>query len=304
MKPKIRSVRARSQTSESNGESSVVRSPAAGLGRQRRRVRPRGLPPARHRHRHEPRRLDHRVELLPLDAVVVGDVRARAHAQRLARLPHQAPHALGVVQLVMEQRLWDRPLRQVVDPLPAAPLDHHHLAVHQRPLDGDLPVGPVPPLALVLRAAQLRRGLRALGPQLVDHLVVRPGRQIVVPVRAVAVRAAAEREVRPLLDRQDAGGVRPVLEGVSVGPVGVLDRLTAHGAQARVRNELVRAGQYGDRVELDLTEGAQHPADPGPAVGSAQEPLSAQRDPAGFVGGQFGGGARRSRHGTHPRARH
>ena len=107
----------------------------------------------------------------------------------------------------------DGALGEVVDPLPAAPLGADHLAVHQGPLDGDLRLRPVPPLPAVLRAAQLRGRQRALGAQLLDHRVVGAVRQVVVPVRAGAVGAAAEGEVRPLLDRQDAGRVRPVLEG-------------------------------------------------------------------------------------------
>ena len=156
-----------------------------------------------------------------------------------------------------------------------------------------LVAGPVPPLAAVLRAAQLRGGERAFGAQLLDHLSYAPSGQVVVPVRAGAVGAAAEGEVGPLLDGQDAGGVRPVLEGVRpLGPVGVLDRLAADRAQPGVRDQLVGAGQHRDRVQLDGAEMAQHAADAGPAVGRAQEALGAQGDAAGFVGGEFGGGRR------------
>ncbi len=56
-------------------------------------------------------------------------------------------------------------------------------------------------------------------------------------------------------------------------------------------------GEDGDGVELDRAETAQHAADPAPAVGGAEEALGAQEDAAGFVGGQFGDGTRKTRHG-------
>ena len=117
-------------------------------------------------------------------------------------------------------------LGEVVDPLPAAALRAHHLAGVQQPLHGDLRLGPVPPRAAVLGAAELGGGQRPLGRELVEH--GRAGalgvRQHVPAVTARPPGPAPEGEVRPLLDRQDAGGVRPVLEGVVVRPVRLLDR--------------------------------------------------------------------------------
>src|SRR5690606_2655402 len=135
---------------------------------------------------------DHRVHLFALETVVVGDVRAGAHAQGPAGQADQPAQALGVVQVVVQQCGGHGTLGQVVDPLPAAPLHAHHLAVHQGAFDGDLGAGPVPPLAGALGAAQLRRRERALRAQLLDDLVVGAVGQLVVPVRAVAVGAAAE----------------------------------------------------------------------------------------------------------------
>lgn len=282
---------------------------AAPRGRlQGRGIRPGGLGPALHRDRDQTGVREHRVDLLALEAVVVGDVRARADAQGLAREPDQTAQALRVVQLVVEQIARDGALGEVVHPLPASALRAHHLAVHQRALDGDLRARPVPPLAGLLRAAQVGGRERAFGLQLLDDLVVRAVRQVVVPVRAGAVGAAAEREVRPLLDGEDAGGVRPVLEGVGAGrsravgrggPVGAVHRLAADRAQAGVRDEFVGAGQDGDRVELDRAQVPQYASDAAPAVGGAQETLGAQGDSAGLVGGEFGGGARQTRHGPH-----
>lgn len=211
---------------------------------------------------------------------------------------------LGVAQVVVEHGVRDRPLGQVVDPLPAAPLGADHLAVHQGPFDGDLGGRPVPPLPAVLRAAELGRRQRALGAQLLDHRVVRAVGQIVVPVRAGAVGPAAEREVGPLLDGQDARGVRPVLEGAAARPVRLLHRAPAHRAEPGVRNQLVRAGQHRDGVQLDRSEVAQHPGHARPAVRSPQEALGAQRDAAGLVGGEFDCGRGHRRHTSNPRPRH
>ncbi len=221
-----------------------------------------------------------------------------------ARQRDQPPPALGVAQLVVQQGIRNGPLGQVVDPLPAAPLGAHHLAIHQGPLDGDLGRRPVPPLAAVLRAAQLGGRQRALGAQLLDHGVVHPVGQIVVPVRAGAVGAPAEREVRPLLDGQDARGVRPVLEGAAARPVGLLHRPAAHRTEAGVGDQLVRAGQHRDRVQLHRAEVAQHPRHPRPAVRSPQEALGAQSYAAGLVGGEFDCGRRHRRHTSNPRRRH
>jgi hypothetical protein len=173
----MRSVRARSQTRESNGDRSVVRwRPRGGVSRAV-GIRPGGLGPALHRDRDQTRVREHRVDLLALEAVVVGDVRARADAQGLAREPDQTAQALRVVQLVVEQVARDGALGEVVHPLPAAALRAHHLAVHQRALDGDLRARPVPPLAGLLRAAQVGGRERAFGLQLLDDLVVRAVRQ-------------------------------------------------------------------------------------------------------------------------------
>ncbi|GAA3504043.1 hypothetical protein GCM10019016_111560 [Streptomyces prasinosporus] len=214
--------------------------------------------------------------------------------------PDQAAQALGVVQFVVQQGLGDRALGEVVDPLPAAALDAHHLAVHQRALDGDLGAGPVPPVAGALGAAQFRGRERALRAELLDHLVVGAVGELVVPHRPGAVGAAAEGEVGPLLDGEDARGVRPVLERVRRPgtrlPVRVLDGRAAHGAQTGVGDELVGAGQDRDRVELHRAQVAEDPPDAGAAVGGAEEALGPQGDAAGLVRREFRDRARKGRH--------
>lgn len=246
---------------------------------------------------------DHGVHLLGLEAVVVGEVRAGADAEGLAGQVDQAAQALGVVEVVVQQVGGDGALGEVVDALPAAAFDADDLAVHEGALHGDLGAGPVPPLAGALGAAELGGGEGALGAQLLDDLVVHAVREGVVPVRAVAVGAAAEREVGPLLDGEDARGVRPVLEGVGVGPVGLLHGGAADGAEAGVGDEFVAAGQDGDGVELDRAQVAEDAADACLAVGAAEEALGAEGDAAGVVRGELGLGARGG-HGSHDRRRH
>lgn len=295
--------------------------PAAGRGGERRRIRPGGLGPGLDRHRHQSGVLDDGVHLLALEAVVVGEVRAGGHAHRGAGLGDQAPRARGVVEVVVEQRLGDGALGEVVDPLPAAAFGADHVAGVQQPLHGDLGLGPVPPLAAVATAAQLGGGERAVGPEAVQDGGA-GARGVLHDVPAVALGApgaAAEGEERPLLDGQDAGGVRPVLEavrsgrGVALGgrrPVGALDGRAADRAEAGVGDELVGAGQHGDRVELDGAEVAQHAADAGPAVRCPEQALRPQRQSPGVVGGQVGHGAwcglalRHSGHGAQRRGGH
>ncbi len=233
--------------------------------------------------------------------MVVGEIGLRGHAHGRAGLGHQAPQALGVGQGVVVEIARHRALGQVVHPLPAAPPHAHHVAEHQRPLDRDLGVAPVPPGAAVLRAAEVGGGQRALGAQLVEHPVIGAARQLVMPLVARAVGAAAEREQRPLLDRQHAGGVRPVLERVVPRPVRLLHRRPADRAEPGVGQQLVGAGEHGDGVQLDRAEAAQHAPHPGPAVRGPEQSLGAQGDPACLVGGEWqnGGSHARDRRADH-----
>ena len=79
----------------------------------------------------------------------------------------------------------------------------------------------------------------------------------------------------------------PVFEGSGrVVPVCPLDLLPADGAEPGVRDELVGAGQDGDRVELDRAQAAQDRGRTAAAGLGAQKPLGAQDDAAGLVGGE------------------
>ena len=96
-----------------------------------------------------------------------------------------------------------------------------------------------------------------------------------------------ERVGRPVLERQDAGGVGPVLERLAPGPpVGLLHLASAHGAQARVGHELMGAGQHRNGVELHRAEPPQHGRHASRAHPGAPQPLRVQGDPAGVLEAQ------------------
>lgn len=295
--------------------------PAAGRGGQRRGVGPGGLSPALDLDRDQSGVRDDGIDLLGLEAVVVRQIGAGGHAHGGTGLGDQAAEACGVVQIVVEQGIRDGAFGEVVDAFPGAALRADHLAGVEQPLHRDLGLGPVPPLPAVPPAAQLRGGQRAVGPQTVqDRGTGAVG--ILHDVPAVALGpagAAAEGEVRPLLDGQDAGGVGPVLEAVrpcrgragrSRGPVGGLDGGAADGAEPGVRHQLMGAGQHRDRVELDGAQMPQHPAHPRPPVRGTQQTLGPQCHTAGIVAGQGGHGRglrcslRRCGHAEKSRGRH
>src|SRR5512144_1490498 len=97
---------------------------------------------------------------------------------------------------------------------------------------------------------------------------------------------AAEGEPRPSLDRQDAGGVRPVLEPPAV-PIRRLDRRTAHRPAPGVGDQLVGASKHRDGVQLHGAEPVQHRGDPAAGLARAEQALGAQRDPTSLGRGQF-----------------
>jgi hypothetical protein len=260
--------------------------PAAHRRLERRRIGPGRRLPARHRGRHEAGLLEHRVDLLAAQAVVLGEVRARGHAERAAGLADEAGQAGRVVRVVGQHRGRQHAVRQVVDALPAPPRRAHHLADVEQPLDRDLDVAPVPPLAAPLPAAQLAGGQRPLRPQAVEHAAQRAPRHGVPALPAGPERPPPEPEPRPFLHRQHAGRVRPVLEGLAA-PVGALDRFPPDRPEPRVGHELVRARQHGDRVELHRAQRAQHRRDAPAPRARPDQPLRAQRDAPRLVGAQL-----------------
>ncbi len=296
--------------SESNGESSVTRwrprRPFAACGQRRRISPPRSEPgPARargtrERHRdqagrqrgvgHQPRVLGFLAGQV-VEPVIFDQVRLGDHAERPGGDAGQGGEALGVGRIRAEQFVRQHPLGQVVDPPPPGPPHADDVAGVEQPFHRDLDVRPVPPRAARLGPAQLGRGQRPLGAQPGQHLVAGLLVDLMPADAPGPQRAAAEGEVRPLLDRQHAGRVRPVLEGGGLAgvPVGLLDPLPGHRPEPGVGDQFVRPRQHADRVQLHRADPAEHGGDPrqGPGPGRrAQEPLRAQRHPADLVGGE------------------
>ena len=225
-----------------------------------------------------------------VEPVIVNQVRVGHHAQRAGRDPGQVGQALQVGQVRVEQLAGQHPLGQVVDPAPPGTPHADDVAGIEQPLDRDLDVGPVPPRAAGLGPAQLGGGQRALGAQPGQHLFAGFLMALVPAHPAGPERPAAEGEVGPLLERQHAGRVGPVLEGGGLDrvPVGLLDLLPRNRAQPGVGHQLVRASQHTDRVQLYRANPAEHRRDPGPGRAprrGAQEPLRPQRHAAGFLRG-------------------
>jgi hypothetical protein len=196
--------------------------------------------------------------------------------------------ALGVAGLVGEQAAGQNPVREVVHPAPALPAHADHLAHVQQPLDCDLGIRPVPPGAPVLGPTELGGRERAFGPQPGQDLGAGAPVALMPALAAGTQGAPAERIVGPFLDRQHAGGVRPVLEGGRPArvPVRPLDPLPRDGAEPGVGHELVRAGKHADGVELHRAEPAQHRGHPAAPALSADKPLRPQRHEPDIVGGQ------------------
>lgn len=257
--------------------------PAAGRGGQRGGVGPGGLSPALDLDRDQPGVRDDGIHLLGFEAVVVRQVGAGGHPHGGPGLRDQTAEALGVVQIVVEQSVRDGALGEVVHTLPGAAFRTDHIAGVQQPLHRDLGLGPVPPLAAFAPATQLRSGERAIGLQAVQHGGA-GALGVLHDVPAVALGAAgtpAEGEVRPLLDGEDAGGVRPVFKAVrrcrrrvgrSRSPVSGLDGVAAQSAEPGVRHQLMGAGQHRDRVQLHRAQLPQHPAHPARRSGAPSSP--------------------------------
>ena len=190
---------------------------------ERGRIGPRVGVPAADRHRHEAGGLDHRVDLVEEQAVVVGEIGARRDPQRAAALGDEAAQARRLGRLLAQQVGRDRALGEVVDAPPAAALDAHDLADVEQPLDRDLRLRPVPPLRARLRAAEVLRRQRAVGRAAARGRRRPPARWTSCQrLLAGAHAPPPEGEPRPLRLRQDRRRVRPVLERVAA-PVGVLD---------------------------------------------------------------------------------
>ena len=172
----------------------------------------------------------------------------------------------------VEHRLRDDALGEVVAALERlAPGDGEHTTVPQR-LEHHLRRLPVPHVGAVARALEVARAERALGADPLQHRLdeVRVCLQralVEAPVRTSLHRPAA---VRPELDGEEAGLVRPVLEDAAGGEQ-ALQLLLGEGADAARQRETVRAVDRRDRVELHRAEPANRVLDvAGPRAAEAR----------------------------------
>ena len=176
-------------------------------------------------------------------------------------------------------------LGQVVDAPPAGPPHADRPAGVEQPLGGDLHLRPVPPGPARLGPAELGRGQRALVAQPTENLGAGLLADLVPALALRRDRAPPPGVVRPVLDRQDARGVRPVLEGRRLrrGPVRRLDRVPPDRPEPRVRDQLVRPREHGDRVKLHRPDPPQHPRHAAAPGGGAKKPLRVEGEPPVLV---------------------
>ena len=182
----------------------------------------------------------------------------------------------------------DGALGEVVDALPVAAGGADGVAAEVEGFEGELGVGPGPPAAAAFAcAADVGCGDGAFAEAGADF-----GEGLLRDLDAVDAAAhlgASEGEVGPGLDGEDAGGVCVVLEGAGgLAPVGVFDAGARGRAGAGVGDELVRAGEDGDGVELDGTGAAEDVGGGFGSIGGEREALRAEGDAAGVVGGEVG----------------
>ena len=248
-----------------------------------RRARPSRRSPSLDLHGDEPCAGDDGAQPRHALAVVVGDVVQRGHAQGGGGAADELDLALVIRGPLLTQARGDRALGEVVDPLPPPAFHAHQVARGEQLLGGALEGRPVPPRTAEPGTAELTRGERPFGLEAGEH---RPPGLRWTSKRA-GMASATHGVPRPILDRQDAGGVGPVLEGPGrPRPVRQLDRPAPDRAEPGVRNELVRPREDADRVELHRAERAKDPGGPRPPVGAADEPLCPQRDAPGVVATQ------------------
>ena len=133
---------------------------AAGRVRQGVRVRPGAVAPSLDVDLDKTALGERRLDLVPLQPVVLRQVPDGRDPQRPSRQADQPPEALLVGRLGAEHLGRQRPFRQVVHATPAAALHADDLPDVEQPLHRDLHIRPVPPLHAALRPAELLRRKR------------------------------------------------------------------------------------------------------------------------------------------------
>ena len=258
------------------GAASAARQP-----RQRHRVGPRGerLLGAGYRDRGEAGRLGRLVEggsaadvqALPVQPLVLDQVGVSGHPERAGGHPDQVGQAFRVGRLTVEQRPGDGALGQIVDAPPADAAHADGPAGVEQPLGRDLHLRPVPPRSARLRAAELGRGQRPLLAQPRENLVAGPLADLVPALAPGGDGPSPPGVVGPVLDRQDAGGVRPVLERLR--PAG---RQRAGAVRPRPRPRPVRSARPARRRRARATARGPRSCRAGPPR-SAAAPRSRRR---------------------------
>ncbi len=254
-----------------------------------RRLRSEGRPvPSFDLDREQARALDHLFDLPTREAVVRGEIGGRRHAQGHRRSPDEPDVAVTVGELDPEKVLRDRTLGEVVDALEALTPAADELTDVEEPFGSDLGLAPVPPRSALLGPTELSSRERTFGPDAVAHIgaALVSVFQTVPPTAAYDRRPALEGVRGPVLQREDAGGVRPVLEGrARRSPVGPLDPGTPNGPEPGEGDQLVGAGQDRDRVELHGAQACEHRR--GPSVRARpEECLCCEGDSSSLTGAQ------------------
>ena len=186
---------------------------------------------------------------------MLGD---RGLAQRPA--PLDGPQRVAAHELVLpgrrrlERGARDHPFREVVEALEALPAADGELAGGEEVLE--CPLGGLPAPHRLAAPLEGARRQRSLGADAREHLALDRahlgGARPAPPVVLGQVRHAAL-EQRVVLDRQQAGLVRPVLEDRALGEQ-ARDRPLVEGADAARERQPVGAVDRRDRVELDGAE--------------------------------------------------
>ena len=138
--------------------------------------------------------------------------------QRTAALHRSQRVAAPELLLRRHRRLQllarDHPLGQVVQPLEAVAAGDHHLACGEQVLEDPLLRLPVPHAAASAAPLEVPGRQRAVGSQRVEHALLHLRVVVVLPAPPVLLAEVlhAPLEERIVLDRDEAGLVRPVLE--------------------------------------------------------------------------------------------
>ena len=199
-----------------------------------------------------------------------------------------------LVSHIAAQALRDDLVGEVVHAPPATPLDAGDLTEREQPLDRDLQRRPVPPDVLergrlAARAAEILRRDRSAFADEPPHLVHRVAVGLAPRVRPRQAAAPARGQVGPVLERQDHREAAVLERDRRSRPVRRLDLRPHDRAEPRVRDELVRAREDRDGVELDEPETPEHRA--GIPLARTDERLRAEEQEPCLVGSELDGRA-------------